>query len=69
MARRVPLPNKGTPFFEADGKTISQAWYDYISYLDRRGLSDLPDVLLATLSNNQVLIWKSADNKWENGAN
>lgn len=76
MARRVPLPSKGTPFFEADGKTIAQAWFDYFGYLDgqvqtllARGLSGLPDVQLTSLANNQVLIWKSADSKWENGAN
>jgi hypothetical protein len=69
MAKLVPLPDKSVPFLMDDGKTVSQAWYDYLSFINQRGLSQLPDVLLATLSNNQVLIWKSADSKWENGAN
>lgn len=76
MARRFPIPNKSTPLLEADGKTVSQGWYDFFSYTDSqvqvlltRGLSGLPDVQLTSLANNQVLIWKSADSKWENGAN
>jgi hypothetical protein len=76
MARRFPIPNKATPFFEADGKTVSQGWYDFFGYIDAqvqvlltRGLSGLPDVQLTSLANNQVLIWKSVDSKWENGAN
>lgn len=76
MAFRAPRPDKSTPVLEADGKSINQAWFDYFGYLDSqvqlllgRGLSGLPDVQLTSLANNQVLIWKSADSKWENGAN
>lgn len=76
MARRFPLPGKSTPLLEADGRTINQQWFDFFGYIDgqvqvllSRGLSGLPDVQLAALANNQVLIWKTADSKWENGAN
>ena len=76
MAFRVPRPDKSTPFLEPGGSTVNQAWFDYLSFLDvqvqtllSRGLSGLPDVQLTALANNQVLIWKSVDSKWENGAN
>lgn len=72
MAQRIPLPNKMTPLLEADGKTINQAWYDFLSYVDRQiagGLSGQVDVKLTSLTNAQVLVWNSTDSKWENGAN
>jgi len=72
MAKRFPRPDKSTPLLEDDGKTINQQWFDFLGYIDRQiaaGLSGQVDVQLTTLSNNQVLIWKSADSKWENGAN
>jgi len=72
MGRRVPLPNKSTPLLETDGRTMSQAWFDWCGYVDRQiaaGLSGQVDVKLTSLANNQVLIWNATDSKWENGAN
>lgn len=76
MSRRFPRPDKSTPVLESDGKTINQAWFDYLGYIDgqiqmlmSRGLGALPDVEITSLANNQVLIWNSTDSKWENGAN
>ena len=67
--KRFPLPDKSTPLLEADGRTVNQAWFDFFKYLEQRGLSDLFDLKLTSLANNEVLIWNSADSKWENGAN
>ena len=70
MAARIPA--KGTPLLEADGRSINQQWFDFLTYVDKQislGLSGQVDVKLTSLANNQVLIWKSADSKWENGSN
>jgi hypothetical protein len=72
MVQRVPRPDKSTPLMESDGKTMNQAWFDYLSYVDRQllvGISGQPDVKITSLLNGQVLIWNAADAKWENGAN
>jgi hypothetical protein len=72
MVQRVPRPDKSTPLLESDGRSMNQAWFDYLSYVDRQllaGISGQPDVKITTLSNGQVLIWSAADSKWENGAN
>lgn len=67
--RRFPLPDKSTPLLEADGVTMSQTWFEYFAYLDRRGVSDAPDVNVTSLANGQALIWNATSGKWENGAN
>lgn len=70
MVQRIPKPDKSTPLLEADGKTISQAWFDYLGYLDRRGVLDLSDVDNSTpITNTQVLIFNSAAGKFKPGAN
>lgn len=72
MAQRIPRPDKSTPLLEQDGRTINQAWFDYLSYVDRQllvGISGQPDVKLTSLANGEVLIWNSTDGRWENGAN
>lgn len=70
--QRFPRPDKSVPLLEADGRTISQQWFDFFGYLDRQiaaGLSGQADVKLTSLANGQVLIWNITDSKWENGAN
>jgi hypothetical protein len=66
MARRVPLPNKGTPFFESDGKTVSQAWYDYLSFLDAL---NLPAFSKTAPANLQVPIYNSTTGLYTPGTN
>lgn len=68
--RRVPRPDKSTPVLEADGRSMSQAWFDYFSYLDARGVLDAPDVDNSTpITNGQVLIYNSTTKKLTPGAN
>jgi len=70
MVQRIPKPDKSTPLLEPDGKTISQAWFDYIGYLDRKGVLDMPDVDNSTpITNTQVLIFNIAAGKFKPGAN
>lgn len=66
MARRVPLPNKGTPFFEADGKTISQAWFEYFSFIDALNLQAISKT---APTNGQVLIYNSTTGLYTPGTN
>jgi hypothetical protein len=70
MARRFPRPDKSTPFLESDGKTVNQAWFDFLGYLDTQiaaGVSGAADVkIVGALTNGQKLTWVSADSKWEN---
>jgi hypothetical protein len=68
--RRFPRPDKSTPLLEPDGKTVSQAWFDFFGYLDSRGLGNLLDVNSATApTNGQVLIYNSTTKLWVPGAN
>lgn len=68
--RVVPKPDKFTPLLEADGRTISQAWDDYLAFLGARGVLDLPDVDNSTpITNTQVLIYDSTAKKLKPGAN
>ncbi len=68
--RKVPRPNKSTPFLEADGITVSQAWYDFYGYLEARGVLDAPDVDNSTaITNGQVLIFNTAAGKLKPGTN
>lgn len=68
--RKVPRPNKFVPFTEADGKTVSQAWYDFFAYLEARGVLDAPDVDNSTaITNGQVLIFNSTAGKLKPGTN
>jgi len=73
MVQRIPKPDKSTPLLEPDGKTISQAWFDWISYVDRQllvGVLGQPDVDNSTpITNTQVLIFNSAAGKFKPGAN
>lgn len=50
---------------------MSQAWFEYFSYLDARGVLDAPDVDNATtpITNNQVLVYNSTSKKLVPGAN
>jgi hypothetical protein len=50
---------------------MSQAWFDYFSYLDARGVLDAPDVDNATspIANGQALLYDSASKKLKPGAN
>lgn len=66
MARRVPLPSKGTPFFEADGKTVAQAWFDYLGYVDSL---NLPAFSKTAPTNGQVAIYNSTTGLYTPGAN
>jgi hypothetical protein len=69
--RRVPRPDKSTPVLEQDGKSMSQAWFDYLSYLDARGVLDAPDVdnVTTPITNGQVLVYSSTSKKLKPGAN
>ena len=67
--RKVPLPNKGTPFFEADGKTVSQTWFDWFSYIDKRGIAQLSDVSPTAPTNGQTLLFNTTTGLWTPGAN
>jgi hypothetical protein len=73
MVQRVPRPDKSTPLMESDGKTINQAWFDYLSYVDRQllvGVLGQPDVDNSTpIINTQVLIFNAASGKFKPGAN
>jgi hypothetical protein len=68
MAAR-PIPFPSVPVIDVQTGLMTRDWYLYFVDRERVGLANLPDVLLTTLSNNQVLIWKTATLKWENGAN
>lgn len=69
--RVVPKPDRSTPVLQADGKTISDAWDDFFSYLMRRGVLDAPDVDNTTtpITNGQVLVYDSTAKKLKPGAN
>jgi hypothetical protein len=68
--RKVPRPDKSTPVLEADGKTMSQAWFDFLGYLEARGVLDAPDVDNSTpITNTQVLVYDSTAKKLKPGAN
>lgn len=67
--RRVPRPDKSVPILEADGKTISQAWFDYLGYLDVRGVSFAADVSATSPTNGQVLTWNTTTKLWTPAAN
>lgn len=66
----VPKPDRSTPVLQADGRTISDAWDDFFTYLMRRGVLDAPDVDNSTpITNGQVLIYNSTSKKLKPGAN
>jgi hypothetical protein len=68
--RKIPRPDKSVPVLEADGRTMSQAWFDFFGYLEMRGVLDAPDVDNSTaITNNQVLIFNSTAGKLKPGAN
>lgn len=64
--RIVPKPSRSTPLLNDDGKTISDAWDQYFSYLSSL---NLPAVSKAAPTNGQVLIFNSTTGLYEPGAN
>lgn len=68
--RRVPRPDKSTPFFEPGGQIVSQAWFDFFGYLEARGVLDVFDVDNSTpIADTQVLVYDAASGKFKPGAN
>ncbi|BBB99398.1 hypothetical protein [Bradyrhizobium elkanii] len=68
--RTIPKPDKSTPLLEADGRTISQAWDEYLAFLGARGVLDAPDVDNSTpITNGQVLVYDGTAKKLKPGAN
>lgn len=62
----VPKPDKSTPLLEADGRTISQGWDEYLAYL---GALNSPAVSKTAPTNGQVLIYNSTTGLYTPGAN
>lgn len=63
--RRFPLPDKSTPLLEQDGKTVSQAWFDFFKFIDQRGIFNQIDVNSATApTNGQTLVYNSTSKLW-----
>ncbi|MGX1418315.1 hypothetical protein [Bradyrhizobium elkanii] len=68
--RKFPRPDKSTPLLEPDGRSINQAWFDFLGYLESRGVLDAPDVDNSTpITNGQVLVYDSTAKKLKPGAN
>lgn len=68
--RKFPRPGKFTPLLEDDGRTINQQWFDFLGYLESRGVLDLPDVDNSTpIADTQVLIYNAISKKLKPGAN
>lgn len=68
--RKFPRPDKSVPVLEADGRTMTQAWFDFFGYLNMRGVLDAPDVdASAGISTGQVLIYNGTAGKLKPGTN
>lgn len=64
--RVVPKPDKSTPLLEADGRTVSQAWYDWFQYIEDR---NIPAFSKTAPTNGQVPIYNSTTQLYTPGAN
>lgn len=64
--RIVPRPDKSVPVLEADGRTMSQAWFDFFSYLSAL---NLPAFSQTAPTNSQVPIYNSTTGVYTPGAN
>lgn len=64
-----PLPHPSVRVVDPITGLMQKDWYEYFRSIQTIGLANLPDVKLTSLANNQVLIWKTATLKFENGAN
>jgi hypothetical protein len=63
--KRFPRPDKSTPLLDVDGRTMNQAWFDFLGYLDSRGLGNLPDVNNSVvLTNGMTLVYSTATKLW-----
>lgn len=68
--RIIPKPDKSTPLMAEDGRTINQAWDEYLAFLGARGVLDATDVDNSTpITNGQVLVYDSTAKKLKPGAN
>lgn len=63
------IPHPSVRVVDPQTGLMDVTWYRYFRARDGVGLSQLADVKLSSLSNGQVLVWNSTDQKWENGAN
>lgn len=64
--RLVPKPDKSTPMLEADGRTVSQQWDEWFSYI---ASLNLPAFSRAAPANGQVPIYNSTTQLYTPGAN
>lgn len=60
------MPTQAVPFVDPKTGLITPEWYLYLKSRESAGLANLPDVLIASLSNGDVLTYNSASTKWEN---
>lgn len=66
----VPKPGRDVPVLGVDGRSISDAWDAFFSFLERRGVLDATDVDNSTpITNGQVLVYDSVAKKLKPGAN
>lgn len=64
--RVVPKPDKSTPLLEPDGRTVSQAWYEWFGYLHAL---NLPAFAKTAPAVGQVPVWNDTLKIYEPGAN
>lgn len=65
---KIILPNQNVPVLNPDG-TMQRDWYEKLSQLASRGLSDLPDVDKSSLANGDSPVWNATTNRFEFIAN
>lgn len=54
----TPRPDKSTPFFEADGRSVIQAWFDFFGYLE----SQVKALASAAIASSRLLGTTTNDN-------